>query len=235
MLRWRKRWRTIRRPSASNPTSPKHTTTWVMPSRLKEVVLHWRKRWRHYQEALRLKPDYAEAHNNLGAALLDQGQLAEAVAQLSRSPPPQTRLRRGAQQSGQCAPVPRSVDGSGDAVSTGPPPQTRLRRGALEQALAWLLAGDFEQGWPSYEWRWQSKDFPSSKRSFSQPLWDGSSLAGRHYPAARRAGSGRHDPVHPLRAAGQEQRRHRCTGVPACVTPSSAELCRRGSTSGSGF
>ena len=34
-----------------------------------------------YQEALRLKPDYAEAHNNLGIALQDQGQLAEAVAQ----------------------------------------------------------------------------------------------------------------------------------------------------------
>ena len=35
-----------------------------------------------YQEALRLKPDYAEAHNNLGLALQDQGcMLAEAVSQ----------------------------------------------------------------------------------------------------------------------------------------------------------
>ena len=34
-----------------------------------------------YQEALRLKPDYAEAHNNLGIALKDQGQLTEAMAQ----------------------------------------------------------------------------------------------------------------------------------------------------------
>ena len=33
-----------------------------------------------YQEALRLKPDFAEAHNNLGNALRDQGQLAAAVA-----------------------------------------------------------------------------------------------------------------------------------------------------------
>ena len=98
---------------------------------------------------------------------------------LSRGPSPQTRLCRGAQQSGHCPPGPRSVGGSGDPVSRGPPPQTRLRRAHWNRALAWLLAGDFEQGWPEYEWRWQWKDFPSSKRSFSQPLWDGSSLAGR--------------------------------------------------------
>ena len=34
-----------------------------------------------YQEALRLKPDYAEAHNNLGSALADAGRAPEAIAQ----------------------------------------------------------------------------------------------------------------------------------------------------------
>src|SRR5437867_1497142 len=34
----------------------------------------------HYQTALRLKPDYAEAHNNAGSALVRQGKLAEAIA-----------------------------------------------------------------------------------------------------------------------------------------------------------
>ena len=33
------------------------------------------------REAIRLKPDYAEAHNNLGIALTDQGKLDEAVAE----------------------------------------------------------------------------------------------------------------------------------------------------------
>ena len=33
-----------------------------------------------YRRALELKPDYAEAHNNLGNALQDQGKLDEAVA-----------------------------------------------------------------------------------------------------------------------------------------------------------
>ena len=34
-----------------------------------------------YQQALRLKPGYAGAHNNLGTALYAQGRAAEAVAQ----------------------------------------------------------------------------------------------------------------------------------------------------------
>src|SRR5437016_3300453 len=33
----------------------------------------------HYQTALRLEPDYAEAHNNAGSALSQQGKLAEAI------------------------------------------------------------------------------------------------------------------------------------------------------------
>ena len=34
-----------------------------------------------YRAAIRLKPDYAEAHYNLGIALTDQGKLDEAVAE----------------------------------------------------------------------------------------------------------------------------------------------------------
>jgi tetratricopeptide (TPR) repeat protein len=38
-----------------------------------------------YQKALVLKPDYAEAHNNLGSAYLDDGQLDEAVAEFFKA------------------------------------------------------------------------------------------------------------------------------------------------------
>jgi protein O-mannosyl-transferase len=36
---------------------------------------------RQYQQALRLKPDYAEAHDNLGVALSNQGKVSEAIAE----------------------------------------------------------------------------------------------------------------------------------------------------------
>ena len=55
---------------------PRPTTTWALPQeqgKLDEAVACCRR-------ALELKPDYAEAHYNLGIALKDQGKLDEAVA-----------------------------------------------------------------------------------------------------------------------------------------------------------
>ena len=49
---------------------------------------------------------------------------------------------------------------------------------AQQQVFLWLLMGNFEHGWPEYEWRWQRKERATYKRSFAQPLWDGTPLDG---------------------------------------------------------
>ena len=46
-------------------------------------------------------------------------------------------------------------------------------------AVLLLLAGDFEQGWKHYEWRWLAKEFPSERRNFPEPLWTGEPLDGK--------------------------------------------------------
>jgi hypothetical protein len=45
------------------------------------------------------------------------------------------------------------------------------------RAIARLTQGDFDQGWPEYQWRWLCAEF--TPPNFSQPRWDGSPLAGR--------------------------------------------------------
>ncbi len=49
----------------------------------------------------------------------------------------------------------------------------------LNLGMALLVQGNFHSGWAEYEWRWRCKDFPSPKRDFKQPQWDGGPLEGR--------------------------------------------------------
>ena len=66
-----------RRPWKSSPTTPRPTTTSASllagRGRIDEAIAHYRK-------ALEIKPDYAEAHYNLGDVLAGRGQIDEAIA-----------------------------------------------------------------------------------------------------------------------------------------------------------
>src|SRR5262249_7343076 len=47
----------------------------------------------------------------------------------------------------------------------------------LSRALIWLETGDFERGWPEYEWRLNCPEFTIPR--LPQPRWDGRPLDGR--------------------------------------------------------
>jgi FkbM family methyltransferase len=129
------------------------------------------------RQALRLKPDYAEAYNNLGNALQCRGELDEAVAcyqQALRLKPDYAEaynnLGRALRDRGE-------LDEAVACYQQALRLQPNLAEAHLNRALAWLRSGDFEGGWPEYEWRWGCKEFLPP--SYPQPPWDGSPLAGR--------------------------------------------------------
>ena len=39
----------------------------------------------HYEQAVRIRPDFAEAHNNFGTALAQTGKIEEAIAQYEQA------------------------------------------------------------------------------------------------------------------------------------------------------
>jgi tetratricopeptide (TPR) repeat protein len=111
-----------------------------------------------YRRTLELQPDFAEAHNNLGNALKDLGRLDEAVACYSRA----AELLAASTVSGK---------------SQDSPVQQEYAEVRAHRAFAWLLAGDWQRGWPEYDWRWKARQLPP--RHSSQPLWDGRPLEGK--------------------------------------------------------
>ena len=130
-----------------------------------------------YRQALRLLPNYAEAHYNLGTACTQQGRLDDAVASYREAVRLKPEYAEAHFHLGQAL----RARGHQDEALAAFRRLLQLRpdnpEAHLSRALTWLLLGDFEQGWPEYEWRLQCKDF--YRPPFSRPRWDGSPLQGR--------------------------------------------------------
>jgi Tfp pilus assembly protein PilF len=76
---------------------------------------------RRYQEALKVHPDYAEAHNNLGAALATEGRYEEAAFHFSeavRLKPGYRDARRNLQLAAKEMRRPEPAGGSGEGGVT---------------------------------------------------------------------------------------------------------------------
>ena len=79
---WRRPQATLSEPCRSTRTLPRHT---IILERCGRSKTSWKRRPASYKQALRLKPDFAEALNNLGGVLKMQGKLAEAAASCKRA------------------------------------------------------------------------------------------------------------------------------------------------------
>jgi tetratricopeptide (TPR) repeat protein len=125
------------------------------------------------RQAIALKPDLQEAYDALGAALADQGKLEDAVACYRTA----VKLRPN---------EPRAHDNLGAALKEQGAPEEAITcfRTAIglkpdfpnahhNLAMALLARGDMAEGWPEYEWRWQTARMAPSRRDFIQPQWHG--------------------------------------------------------------
>ncbi|RZU39402.1 tetratricopeptide repeat protein [Edaphobacter modestus] len=128
-----------------------------------------------FEETIRLEPTCDEAHNGLGAAYEGLGEYIKASAAFAAA----HSLR------------PSSVD---YLVNIGLNILRRKDKGGVEfldraikldpdhidahvaRAVILLSEGDYELGWPEFEWRWRLPEFSARVRPFTQPLWEGQSL-----------------------------------------------------------
>lgn len=130
------------------------------------------------QKAVALRPNYAEAHVNLGVALRDKGALTDSIAacrtavELSPGIPAALgNLANALKDSGE---IEEAIDFYRQTIALQPD----LAEAHNNLAIALLLTRQFQEGWREHEWRWQCKRFPSPRRFFNKPIWDGNSLSG---------------------------------------------------------
>ncbi|WP_148294046.1 tetratricopeptide repeat protein, partial [Azospirillum sp. B4] len=137
----------------------------------------------HWRRAIALDPDFAGAHANLGKLLLDQRKLRLAQAALERS------LALDPANGGARMDLALALKAQGrrDEAET-----------ALRQVLAWadgneqlthdarfnlarllLLKGPSDDAWALHDSRWKASSFPSVRRGFPLPVWQGDTLLGR--------------------------------------------------------
>ena len=129
------------------------------------------------EQAVRLRPGQADALNNLGLALADLGRFPEAEAAYRRALDLQpgfadahSNLANAFKEQGRFA---EALAGYELSLWIDP----GLASARWNRSLTWLQMGDYERGWPEYEWRWRR---PRTRpRPFAQPRWDGSPLEGR--------------------------------------------------------
>jgi len=131
-----------------------------------------------YRQAIKNSPSYSQAHNNLGIALSDQGKLEEAIQAyqnvLKINPnhgPTYNNLGNALRDQGK---LEKAVQAYKQAIEINPQfPEAHHNLGT-----SLFLAGDFENCWKHYEWRWQCPNTHLSlkERHLPQRRWEGSEL-----------------------------------------------------------
>jgi tetratricopeptide (TPR) repeat protein len=131
------------------------------------------------ERAIALAPDSAEGQGSLGHVLQQDGRFAEAEAayrrQLALAPSAALPLiALGDALRGQ-EKLDEAIEAYRQALALAP----ENANAHANLALALLAAGDYEKGWPEYEWRWRADSFPNKDRGLAGPRWGGEDLAGK--------------------------------------------------------
>jgi tetratricopeptide (TPR) repeat protein len=135
-----------------------------------------------YDRALQINADYADAYCNRGNALQALKRFDAAIASYERALQirpdfPEAYCNRAASLKDL-----RQFDAALASYERAIALRPGFGEAQHNRAMLLLLRGDFENGWPAYEWRW--KDPSSSnfreRRQLAPPLWLGDSdIAGK--------------------------------------------------------
>lgn len=132
-----------------------------------------------YRTALGFAPDDPGLLCNLGIVLQDRDQYREAIEcfhrAIARQPDSATAYLNLSVACREEMRIAESAEAARAAIRHDP----GMAAAHAALAVALLMQGDYAEGLAEYEWRSRMPDFPSPKRDFTTPVWNGSDLKGR--------------------------------------------------------
>ena len=150
----------------------------------------WAEAVRAGRRAVELEPGNPGGWANLGNAYRDLGQLDAAADALRQA----INLDPVSHESyGNFA---LTLAMNGRAADALPWYKEAIRRQPeaaevrFNRAIAMLSLGDYEHGWPEYEWRWRTEQMRGQTRKLPTPRWRGEPLAGKTLLIHTEQGSG---------------------------------------------
>jgi Flp pilus assembly protein TadD len=154
------------------------------------------------RRAVELQPRMKEALNNLGLAYADLGRFADAETCYLQALELDPGYVEAHTNLGSACKELRRLDEALACYQWAIWLEPDSATAHYNRSLTLLQMGDYEQGWPEYEWRWRRKQ--ARPRPFPQPRWDGSPFEGRTILLWMEQGLG--DMIHFLRYAALVQR-----------------------------
>jgi len=131
-----------------------------------------------YDHAISIDPECAEAHSNRGVALKELRQIDAALASYARAIAIKPDYADAYFNRGSALMELRQLDAAIASYDSAIAIKPDYADAHWNKSLTLLLDGDFSNGLPLYEWRWNRETFTSPKRDFLQPLWLGQEALG---------------------------------------------------------
>jgi Flp pilus assembly protein TadD len=171
------------------------------------VILESRRQFdeaeRCYRRAVELRPDDASAHNNLGTLFLSQRRWNEAGAAFRAALAADPHAARPHCNLGVIALGMGQFSEARSHFTRSLTLDPELVQSHYNLGMLLVAHGEFDEGWRHYAW--YSRCGAVAGRTFDQPVWDGSPLAGRTILVHGDHGLG--DTIHFIRYLGEIRRR----------------------------
>ena len=131
-----------------------------------------------YHKAISINKDYTEAYYNRGNVLHKLKRLEEALSSYDKAISLHEDYAEAYSNRGTVLEELKRLDEALSSYEKAISINKDYAEAYWNSSICYLLAGNFNEGWARYEWRWQSKSISKTAgiRKFSQPLWLGTEV-----------------------------------------------------------